>query len=126
MLTIPSITAQVSAALGRVVDYDEVLSLAADGEPESARVMAAAGRALGRLIAVVANLAMVEHVVLSGEGLGMLDVCGPEVDAALLADRDPDAAPVNVLVDDSGFIRWAQGAASIAIQATLDGLATTA
>lgn len=126
MLSIPSITAQVSESLHRVVGYDEVLALAAAGEPEASRVMSAAGRALGRMIAAVANLAMVEHVVLSGEGLGMLDVCRAEVDAALLADRDPDAAPVNVLVDDSGYIRWAQGAASIAIQATLDGLATTA
>jgi len=123
MLTIPSIRAQVEVALGHPVTYAEVLEMAAAGQPVALAVLRAAGNALGRLIAAVANLAMVEHVVLAGEGLGFLDIVRAEMDAAILADRDPEAARVDVLLDPSGFISWAQGAAAIAIQRTVDTLA---
>jgi len=123
MLTIPSIRAQVEVALGHPVSYAEVLEMAAAGQPVALAVLRAAGNALGRLIAAVANLAMVEHVVLAGEGLGFLDIVRGEMDAAILADRDPEAARVDVLLDPSGFISWAQGAAAIAIQRTVDTLA---
>jgi len=123
MLTIPSIRAQVEVALGHPVTYAEVLEMAAAGQPVALAVLRAAGNALGRLIAAVANLAMVEHVVLAGEGLGFLDIVRGEMDAAILADRDPEAARVDVLLDPSGFISWAQGAAAIAIQRTVDTLA---
>ena len=123
MLTIPSIRAQVEVALGHAVSYAEVLEMAAAGQPVALAVLRAAGNALGRLIAAVANLAMVEHVVLAGEGLGFLDIVRGEMDAAILADRDPEAARVDVLLDPSGFISWAQGAAAIAIQRTVDTLA---
>jgi len=46
------------------------------------------------------------------------------MDAAILADRDPEAAEVDVLLDASGFISWAQGAAAVAIQHTMDTLTT--
>ena len=124
MLTIPSIRAQVEVALGSPVSYAEVLELAATGHPVALAVLRAAGTALGRLIAAVANLAMVEHVVLAGEGLGFLEIGRPEMDAAILADRDPEAAEVDVLLDASGFISWAQGAAAVAIQHTMDTLTT--
>lgn len=123
LLTIPSIRAQVEVALGHPVSYAEVLDLAQNGNPVALAVLRTAGTALGRLIAAVANLAMVEHVVLAGEGLGFLEIVRAEMDAAILADRDPEAAEVDVLLDASGFISWAQGAAAIAIQHTMDTLA---
>ncbi|PXA71777.1 ROK family protein [Cryobacterium arcticum] len=125
MLTIPSIRAQVEVALARPVTYTEVLELAESGNPVALAVLSAAGTALGRLIAAVANLAMVEHVVLAGEGLGFLAVSRSAMDAAILADRDPDARPLDVVTDASGFISWAQGAAAVAIQRTMDTLATS-
>ena len=42
--------------------------------------------------------------------------------AALAEDRDPDAMPVEVHVDDAGFVSWARGAAAVAIQAALGRL----
>jgi len=125
MLTIPSIRAQVEVALARPVTYAEVLELAQGGNPVAVAVLRAAGTALGRLIAAVANLAMVEHVVLAGEGLGFLAVSRRDMDAAILADRDPDAREVDVVTDASGFISWAQGAAAVAIQRTMDTLAAS-
>jgi predicted NBD/HSP70 family sugar kinase len=124
MLTIPSIRAQVEVALGHPVSYTEVLELAGDGDPAALAVLRAAGTALGRLIAAATNLAMVEHVILAGEGLGFLALVRGEMDAAILADRDPDARAVDVVTDGSGFISWAQGAAAVAIQRTMDTLAT--
>ncbi|WP_051389471.1 ROK family transcriptional regulator [Arthrobacter sp. 35W] len=116
MLTIPSICAQVSAALGRPVDYEEVLALAADGNPVAAAVVDSAARALGRMIAAAANLAMVNTVVLAGEGIGMFAQVESIVQAALAADRDPEADPVELVVTPAAFDEWARGAAAIAIQ----------
>ncbi|MFE6256272.1 ROK family protein [Agromyces sp. NPDC057865] len=122
MLSIPSITAQLGIALGREVDYDEVLALAASGHPLAVSITDAAGRALGRMMALIANLAMVDAIVLAGEGMALWDVVGDVAIAALAADRDPEASPVELFVDDAGFASWARGAAAVAIQAALGRL----
>ncbi|MFE5669984.1 ROK family protein [Agromyces sp. NPDC056523] len=119
MLSIPSICAQVGMALGREVGYDEVLQLAAAGHPVARSVTDAAGRALGRMMAFIANLTMVDTIVLSGEGVGLWDVAGDAALAALAADRDPEATAVVVHVDGAGFDSWARGAAAVAIQGGL-------
>ena len=119
MLSIPSISAQVGVALDRSVGYDEVLELAAAGNPAARAVVSSAGRALGRMIAAIANLAMLDTVVLSGEGLGLWAIAEPDIDAGIRTDRDPEATPLNVLRDESGFSAWARGAAAVAIQSTL-------
>lgn len=119
MLSIPSICAQVGVALDRTVGYDEVLALAAAGNPPALAVLGSAGRALGRMIAAVANLAMLDTVVLSGEGLGLWAIAEDDVDAAIRADRDPEAAELRILRDESGFSAWARGAAAVSIQSML-------
>jgi predicted NBD/HSP70 family sugar kinase len=124
MLTIPSIRAQVEVAVGASATYAEVLQLARDDNPVARQVVEAAGRALGHLIAAVANLAMVEHVVLAGEGLGILSVAEDSMMVAIQADRDPEATAIDLRIDEDGFISWARGAAAIAIQRALDTMAT--
>lgn len=119
MLSIPGITGQLAVALGRPVEYDEAIALAAQGDPAAAAVAHAAGRALGRMVAAVANLAMVDAVVLSGEGVGIWPVVAPAVRAALAEERDGEASPVRIHVDGAGFDAWARGAAAVAIQAAL-------
>lgn len=125
MLTIPSICVQVEVGIGAPVTYEQVLDLARIGNPVAREVIRSAGRALGRLIAVTSYLAMVEHVVLAGEGMSLLTVAHDDVTAAIAADRDPGATTVKLLVDDSGFTSWARGAAAVAIQGTLDSLAAS-
>ncbi len=122
MLSIPSICSQVGVAGGREVAYDEVLELSALGHPVARSVTDAAGRALGRMLAFIANLAMVDTVVLSGEGIALWNVAGDVARAALAADRDPEATPVEIHIDDAGFVSWARGAAAVAIQAALGRL----
>jgi hypothetical protein len=67
----------------------------------------------------IANLAMVDTIVLSGEGVRLWEVAGDTALAALAADRDPEATEVTVHVDDAGFDPWARGAAAVAIQGAL-------
>ncbi|GAB2450554.1 putative NBD/HSP70 family sugar kinase [Conyzicola lurida] len=118
MLSIPSMCASARGGLGRDVGYDELLDLAIAGDPVATAVVDAAARALGRLIAASANLAMVETVVLSGEGIALADAKLDLVVATLRADRDPEATPVRIIVDRAGFSAWARGAAAVAIQAS--------
>lgn len=123
MLTSSSVCGQVGIALGREVGYDEVLRLAADGNGAAASVVLATGRALGRLVAVIANIAMLDTIVLAGEGIGLWPLVAAEATAAALRDRDRDAAPLRIIVDDAGVSSWARGAAAVAIQASLERLA---
>ncbi|MBP2413370.1 putative NBD/HSP70 family sugar kinase [Arthrobacter stackebrandtii] len=116
MLSIPSICAQIAAALGEPVSYDRALELAAGGNRVAGAVFDAAGTALGKLIAAAANLAMVNTVVLGGEGVAMFAATEAAVRAALASDRDPEAEPVTLRVASSDFTEWARGAAAVAIQ----------
>ena len=116
MLTSGSIAAQVSAALQRDVGYGEVLALAQAGDPAARTVADAAADALGRFIALAANLTLQHAVVLAGDGIELFVVAEDRVRAAMLADRDPLADPIEVQVDLSGFAAWARGAAAVAIQ----------
>ena len=125
MLSTTSMCASARGGLGRDVEYDELLALAAEGNPVAAQVVGTAGRSLGHMIAAVANLTMVDTVVLSGEGIGLLEVplAVVEMRAGLAADRDPDASEVRVLVGADDFGAWARGAAAVAIQARFGALA---
>jgi predicted NBD/HSP70 family sugar kinase len=125
MLSAPSLCAVAGEALGRDVGYDELLALAAAGDVAASGVVAGAGRALGRLLATVTDFAMIDVVVLSGEGVGLLDVplAAAEMRGALAGDRDPEAGEVRVLVGAADFGAWARGAAAVAVQARFRALA---
>jgi len=116
MLTTGSIERQVAAARGDSVPYDDVLDLAEAGDELARHVVDDAGRALGRLVAVVSNIALPEVVVLGGEGARLADVARAALDTGLTGGLDPLAVPPELAVQVSGFDAWARGAAVIAIQ----------
>lgn len=120
MLTTASLCDEVSRALGRPIGEAEVFALASEGEPAARAAIDAAAEALGRLIALTANLTQQPTVVLAGEGVGIFSVAHGVVRAAIDADRDRRAAPVELHVDETGFASWARGAAAVAIQAAVD------
>lgn len=122
MLGSGSIAAQATTALQRPVSYDEVLSLAVSGDPAASAIVDTAARALGRLIALSANLTLHPDVVLAGEGMGLFAVAEDAVRAAISKDRDPRASEVRLHVDESGFTAWARGAAAVAVQAAFERL----
>jgi predicted NBD/HSP70 family sugar kinase len=122
MLTIGGIVARATAALRRPVAYEEVLDLAAGGDPLARRVVDDAARALGRLVAAVGNLTMPEMIVLTGDGIRLADVGAPALAAGVRHDRNPYASPLDVRVQPAGFPEWARGAAVTAIRTFVLGL----
>jgi predicted NBD/HSP70 family sugar kinase len=119
MLPESAIQAQVGRMLGRTVGYAEALALAAAGDAVVLPVLQASGRALGRLMALISNVAMVDTIVLSGEGIGLVGVVRDEIVRAAKDGRDPEATPLEISVDERGTSTWARGAAAVAIQHTL-------
>lgn len=123
LLTIPSIRYQVRAATGRDASYEEILAGAAAGEPMAARVVGEAGRALGTLLAQIANFVMPQKILLAGEGVGLMEVAGDTVRETVRAHRHPLAAPIGLETKVSDFHDWARGAAVLAIQVLVLGRA---
>ncbi|MFJ5532805.1 ROK family protein [Streptomyces sp. NPDC093261] len=123
LLTIPSIRSQIRGATGRDLAYEEILGLAVAGEPMCSRVIEEAARALGTLVAQIANFAMPQKILLAGEGVGLMDVAGTTVGETIRAHRHPLAAPVGLETKVSDFHDWARGAAVLAIQVLVLGTA---
>jgi predicted NBD/HSP70 family sugar kinase len=121
LLTIPSIRYQIRAATGHDHTYEEILALAAAGEPMCSRVVDEAARALGTLVAQIANFAMPQKILLAGEGVGLMDVAGETVDETIRVNRHPLAAPVGLETKVSDFHDWARGAAVLAIRVLVLG-----
>ncbi|WND33359.1 ROK family transcriptional regulator [Streptomyces sp. BB1-1-1] len=123
LLTIPNIRYQVRAATGRDWSYEEILAAAAEGEPMPARVVEEAGRALGTLVAQIANFVMPQRILLAGEGVGLMDMAGDVVEDTIRDNRHPQAVPVGLETRVSDFHDWARGAAVLAIQVLVLGAA---
>ncbi|MEV7002383.1 ROK family transcriptional regulator [Streptomyces sp. NPDC093982] len=121
LLTIPSIRYQVQAATGRDRTYEEILESAAAGEPMPARVVEEAARALGTLVAQIANFVLPQKILLAGEGVGLMDVAGETVTETIRAQRHPLAASIDLETKVSDFHDWARGAAVLAIQVLVLG-----
>ncbi|AYY12492.1 ROK family transcriptional regulator [Actinobacteria bacterium YIM 96077] len=116
MLTIPAIHAAVSVGLQREVSYDECLDLALRGDPVASRVVTDAGRALGRLIALVGNLTMPHKIILTGDGIRLASVAEDVMLQRIADERDAAASTLDLDVQTFDFFEWARGAAVIAIQ----------
>lgn len=123
LLTTSSIRYQVRAATGRDRTYEEILALAAAGEPMHARVVEEAARALGTLVAQIASFTMPQKILLAGEGVGLMDVAADTVRESIAGRRHPLAAPVPLETKVSDFHDWARGAAVLAIQVLVLGVA---
>ncbi len=116
MLTVPAILRDISRALDRAVDWPEFVSLVRAGQPAAAQIAASSGRALGRLIAAVANLVAPSLVVVGGEGVELAAISAAAVDQGIQEDRDPRASAVNVEFTSGSNESWCRGAAVIALQ----------
>ncbi|WP_434992035.1 ROK family protein [Arthrobacter sp. Ld5] len=121
VLTIPAICSQFAASTGDQRSYEEILALAREGHPVAGGIVEAAGAALGLLVSAVANLTMVDLVILSGEGMDLADAAAPSLHAAIDYYRDPEASPVRLSRQPTDFAQWARGAAAVVIQRTILG-----
>lgn len=110
-----AISEQASAAYGDDLSYSEVLALARAGDPACCRVVDVATDVLARLIASVADFALVENVVLSGEGVELATQQRGELRAAVRRLRPTSDGP-ELDIHGVDFTEWARGAAVLAIQ----------
>ena len=119
-LSSTAITGQVSVALGRRVEYDQVLALAANRDPIASRVVDEAGRALGTLIGTLAAITAPTKVIVSGEGVALasmvLDVTREH--ARSVQHWTLPEVPIEIALFT--FTEWAKGAAVIALRHQLD------
>jgi len=111
-----AIVGHVVQALGRPVDYAEVMALARSGEPVARRVVDDAGRGLGILLAAIANLTTPRLIVLGGEGVELVSVARAAIDEGIAAHRDPRASALELVTTKGDDTEWCRGAAVLAIQ----------
>lgn len=121
MVTIPGMCSQVSAVRGAPITFEELLTEAATGDIVCRSVVDGAARALGRLVAWIANTTTVTTVVISGEGNVLFTAAEDAVRAACAADRREGARPVEFILERPDFVMWARGAAAVAIQDSVLG-----
>ncbi|MBI9115992.1 ROK family transcriptional regulator [Sanguibacter suaedae] len=126
MLTIGSLVSRAAERLGRPVTYDQLLDLAAAGDPPARALVDESGAALGRMLAAVANLTMPERIVLGGEGVRLATVAHDALLAGLRSERDPHTAVPRIELQSPELALWARGAAVVAIQAFVLGKEDTA
>lgn len=115
-----SVAAQMSAILGRAVGYDEVLALAAAGDPAALRLVEEAGRALGTVIGIIASVMAPEVVLISGEGAGLADLAMDTVRHYARVTEHWTLPDIPIKIVDFSFTEWARGAAVIALRHLLD------
>lgn len=116
MLSMDSIRMHASLALGRSVSYNEVLDLAEENNPIADQIVGNSARALGTLIAAVANIALPERILITGEGVRLAQTGWARLQDGIKQSRIPAASPVDVCVLEDDPMLWARGAASVAIQ----------
>lgn len=126
LLASPSIASAVSAAHGRLIAYDEVLEMAEAGDPTAARVVREAARALGRAASAIATLTGVTRIILSGEGVHLVDVAPASVAEGRAEYSIDPPVEGELIVRPMDFLEWARGAAVIAIQREFPGVSTLA
>lgn len=116
-LTTAAITGAVGMRHGEAtMTLARVCELADHGDPTALAVVGEAGRALGVMIAGMVDLLDLPVVILTGDGLPVLQRVGPSLQENLRKRLDPEAYVPRVQVYQSGFDEWARGAAAVACQ----------
>lgn len=115
LLTTPAICREASAALGRKADWSHITSLFGT-EPAINAILARSGRALGRLIGMIAALTSPETVILGGEGVELAVLTSESVQEGISEVRDPRANPIAIEINADSNRIWSRGAGVIAIQ----------
>ena len=116
MLTTPAICRDASAALGHPLEWSDVIALASDKHPAVRAILATSGRALGRLIGLVASLTAPELVIIGGEGVALASLSGEALRAGIAEVRDPRASSIRITLSDGSNEAWSRGAGVIALQ----------
>ncbi len=109
-VTIPSVLRNAGVA-----DLDALRSAFEAGEPSAIEAVTAAGRALGVVVATLRNVADVEKVVITGEGLEVARWAHDQLIATLDERLDATASDAPLELRDFAFADYAWAAAITAI-----------
>ncbi|WP_437386485.1 ROK family protein [Plantibacter flavus] len=101
------------------LDYAGAVELARAGHEGAQRAFDDAGRALGVLIGTILNGLDPEKIVLTGEGLAVVELAGDSIDRSIEAVRLPSEQPVPLDVQPFEFTEWARAGAVVAIRSVL-------
>ncbi|PWD49899.1 ROK family transcriptional regulator [Serinibacter arcticus] len=101
------------------LDYDGVVRAARAGEPGPVQAFRDAGYALGTLLATVANVIDPEAIILTGDGLAVVEIARDAVDEAIALVRDPADAETPLEIQGFGFAEWARAGAVTALRELL-------
>ncbi len=113
-------SASIVTAVGvEGLDYPGAVELARAGDPAAKCAFDGAARALGVLIGTVLNGLDPEKVVLTGDGLALMDISGDVVMHTIDAVRLPSDRPVPLDVQPFEFTEWARAGAVVAIRSLL-------
>jgi predicted NBD/HSP70 family sugar kinase len=109
-VTAPAILSNAGAE-----EYAEALVRARKGEPVAAAAFEAAGFALGTAIATIVDLVDPEKVVVTGEGLAILELAGAAIQTGIESRLDPASVlvPVEARAFDFSDYAWAAAISAI-------------
>ena len=116
MLSLRCVEAALSQGLGRATSFERGLTLAGEGHPVAHRVFTDGAAALGRLLGMVANIALPRAIVVTGEAAGLALRYRNQVERTLAEYRHALAQPVPLVIRTLDRGQWARGAAARAIQ----------
>jgi predicted NBD/HSP70 family sugar kinase len=120
-LSSSAMVSQAALALHRTdLSYDELLSLAEQGDNVARRVVRDAGYALGTVIGLVASITAPSKVIISGEGVRLVPLVMDVVRERAREIEHWAVPEVPIEIAAFGFMEWARGAAVIALQHLLE------
>ncbi|GGE94908.1 ROK family transcriptional regulator [Mycetocola zhadangensis] len=120
LLTTKALLSRARLALDENVTHDELLALA-DTNPAAASIVETAAYGLGKLIASVANLALPEKIILTGDGVDLALANREALDRGISDHRNRRATPIDLEIQTVSFAEWARGAAATAIETFVVG-----
>jgi len=120
-LSSSAMVAQAAMTLHRPdLTYDELVSLAEQGDKVATRVVRDAGYALGTLIGLITAITAPSKVLISGEGVTMVPLVIDVVEERAREVEHWSVPAVPIEIAPFGFMEWARGAAVIALQHLLE------
>jgi predicted NBD/HSP70 family sugar kinase len=120
-----AILQEVRAACGDPkLDITAAAALAREGNEGATAAFTTAGDALGRALAIVANLLNPHRIVLSGEGLSASDLFESAARESFARHAFGEAVDCDLVTRPLPEHTWARGAAAVAIQHLFIGPAT--
>nr|WP_241732309.1 ROK family transcriptional regulator [Galbitalea soli] len=120
-VSVPGMSTRAGELLGRPLAEGEFERLVVAGDVACTAVLADAARALARWLSLVADIAMVDAFLLSGEGAELFAPRIGEITREVRARAGGERAEAVITIDGSGFEGWARAAAVAAIRAALRG-----